>query len=569
MENGETNEQKTGYITPATGAIVAANILVFAAMAVFTGAAAITGPSQETLLNFGADQGIRAMNGEYWRIVTNIFVHIGLLHCFMNMWIFAVMGPNVERIYGSFKFTVAYFFAGIIASLSSIYMHPHNISAGASGAVFGVFGLWFGFLVANRGMLQENFVKSNMKSAVVFLIMVLVNGFMQTGTDNAAHIGGVVAGYVCGFLISPNFPNQPKFRTKDFLGIAIMAALVVATYYLASAKTLTSTQTHSVALAPFDLKEPTLLLKKNKPQEAMLLLDKIVDKNPGHAQARYLRAHAYLMLNDDVKALEDIDVYLQKNQNAPSALLFKAERLIALSRLRDALKTADSLIAATPTNAVAYILRSSIYDRMDNTAKSMEDSNEAVRLAPSDANALSSRGYSYLNLGLTEDAIKDFTNAIKLDPNLVGAMTGRMFAYFMHADYIECDKQCVEILAKVGMRDRCAPYAVLMASICRKQLKQVPQRIAFLNQAIATLDPNTWPYPVVQYMAGQLTSDAVFQLAANKDKMTEAKTYIAFDLLADNKGAEASPMLLWVKDHGNKTFNEYDLVSALLLKTQQ
>jgi membrane associated rhomboid family serine protease/lipoprotein NlpI len=556
-------------MTPATSAIVAANIVMFAVMAVFTGSQAITGPNNQTLLVFGADKGVRAMNGEYWRIVSNLFVHIGLLHCFMNMWIFAVMGPNVERIYGTLKFTLAYFFAGIIASLTSIYMNPQQISAGASGAVFGVFGLWFGFLIANKNILQENFVKSNMKSAVVFLIMVLASGFMRSGIDNAAHIGGVVAGFLCGFLLSPSFPGEARWKKKDFLGIVLMIAIIAGAFYLSYEKTHKSIVEQSVALSPANLKEPTAYLKNNKPQEAIKLLDALLEKQPNHPQAHYLRAHAYVLLNDDAKALADMNETLKKFPEMLPALQFKAQRLINLARFKEALTIADKVVAVAPDDGLGYQLRSSIYDRLDNTAKCLDDANEAVRLAPTDANAYSIRGYSYMNLGLSDDAVKDFSKAIELDSGLVGAMNGRMFAYFMQSDYIACDKQCMEILAKVGMGDHCAPYAVIMAAICRKQLGHLPERIALLNQALQTLPSKAWPFPIIQYLNEQIIAESVFQQATDNDKMTEAKTYVAFDLLADNKGAQASPMIMWVKEHGNKAFNEYDLVSALLLKLKK
>lgn len=538
-------------------------------MAVFTGSEAISGPNNQVLLNFGADQGIRAMRGEYWRIVTNIFVHIGLLHIFMNMWIFAVMGPNVERIYGTIKFLLAYFFVGIIASLTSIYMDPRLISAGASGAVFGVFGLWFGFLLANRGILQENFVKDNMKSAVVFLILILANGFMRTGIDNAAHVGGVVSGVMCGFFLCPVLPGDPPWRKKDFLGILLMAAVAYGAYYLANENMHKSMIVRSVALAPADLKEPTALLKSNKLQEAIKLLNVVLEKSPNDPRAHYLRALAYANLREDSKALADIDETLKVWTDKSAALQFKTERLINLGRFKEALAVADKAVAAAPEDSMGYMMRSSIYDRLDDVSKSLEDSSEAVRLAPNNANAFSHRGYSYMNLGLCDDALKDFSTALKIDPNLVGAMNGRMFAYFMQSDYIECDKQCMETLAKVGMKDPCAPYAVIMAAICRKQLGHMPERIALVNQSAQMLDAKTWPYPIIQFLNGQLSAAAVFQQATDNDKMTEAKTYIAFDLLADNKGAEASPMIAWVKEHGNKTFNEYDLVSALLNKMKK
>jgi Flp pilus assembly protein TadD len=374
---------------------------------------------------------------------------------------------------------------------------------------------------------------------------------------------------MCGFFLCPVLPGDPPWRKKDFLGILLMAAVAYGAYYLANENMHKSMIVRSVALAPADLKEPTALLKSNKLQEAIKLLNVVLEKSPNDPRAHYLRALAYANLREDSKALADIDETLKVWTDKSAALQFKTERLINLGRFKEALTVADKAVAAAPEDSMGYMMRSSIYDRLDDVSKSLEDSSEAVRLAPNNANAFSHRGYSYMNLGLCDDALKDFSTALKIDPNLVGAMNGRMFAYFMQSDYIECDKQCMETLAKVGMKDPCAPYAVIMAAICRKQLGHMPERIALVNQSAQMLDAKTWPYPIIQFLNGQLSAAAVFQQATDNDKMTEAKTYIAFDLLADNKGAEASPMIVWVKEHGNKTFNEYDLVSALLNKMKK
>jgi len=414
----------------------------------------------------------------------------------------------------------------------------------------------------------------------------------------------------------PQFPDEPKWKAKDTLGVVLMAVILGGGFYLAYEKTHRHTIDQAVALSPRELKDPAALLKNNKPQEALGLLDAILKTQPDYVQARILRAHAYVLLNDEKRALSDATTLLKQNKpqyalsilddilakkpdqpNAhylkaiayssvqedrkaiveidktlkarpelASAHLFKAQRLVKLSQFQNALVSANKAIELNPADTKAFITRSAVHEGLGDAAKSLDDSNEAVRLSPKNPDALSCRGYSYINLQLTQDAINDFSQALKLDPNLIGAMNGRMFAYFMHADYIECDRQCMDILAKVGLQDPSAPHAVIMSAICRKQLKEEQLRNAMLIQAVQRLPAANWPYPIVQYLAGQATADAVFQQATDKDKMTEAKTYIAFDLLAENRGAEASPMLLWVKEHGNKTFNEYDLVSALLAK---
>src|SRR5687767_14852996 len=120
-----------------TSALVALNAGVFVAM--LLGAGALGDP--DTLVAWGASVGPRTANGEWWRLVTAMFVHSGFLHLVANIAGLVSLGMMLERLLGHFAFAVVYLAAGVCAGLLRLFASPLNVSAGASGAIFGVYGL--------------------------------------------------------------------------------------------------------------------------------------------------------------------------------------------------------------------------------------------------------------------------------------------------------------------------------------------------------------------------------------------------------------------------------------------
>src|SRR3954462_7839392 len=123
----------------------ASNIVVFLLMA-FAGGSS----SEATLMAFGVKSNPEIVQGQWWRFVTPIFIHIGLLHLFFNSYALWVVGPQVEKLYGSERFVLLYVLTGIAGVLGSYFYHPQAISAGASGAIFGLFGVLLVFGIRYR-----------------------------------------------------------------------------------------------------------------------------------------------------------------------------------------------------------------------------------------------------------------------------------------------------------------------------------------------------------------------------------------------------------------------------------
>lgn len=206
-----------------TQIIFGINVAVFIGM-VLSGAS-IMGPSGESLLNWGANYGPYTLSGQWWRLLTSCFVHIGIIHIAFNMWCLWQLGGLAERLYGRVTFAFVYVLCGISGSLASLYWHnPPLLSAGASGAIFGIAGAVIASLKLGE-FTSGAMAQSVMRSLIAFVGYNVVFGLMTGVTDNACHIGGLLAGVVLGALIAKVAPEaQPLFRR--FAVLLLVAVLL-------------------------------------------------------------------------------------------------------------------------------------------------------------------------------------------------------------------------------------------------------------------------------------------------------------------------------------------------------
>lgn len=175
----------------------------------------------KTLIEFGAKYSPYILQGEWWRFFTPMVVHIGFFHLLMNTFSLYLIGAEVERIYGRTRFLLIYIFAGFAGTLGSFIMTP-NLSAGASGAIFGCFGALLYFGITHPRL----FMRTMGTSVIALIIINLVYGFSVSGIDNAGHVGGLIGGFLAAGIV-----HLPKAR-NILRQIIFLAATVLLTYYL-------------------------------------------------------------------------------------------------------------------------------------------------------------------------------------------------------------------------------------------------------------------------------------------------------------------------------------------------
>lgn len=199
----------------ATPILIDLNLLVFIVM--IASGVGIMSPSTLSLLKWGADFGPLTLTGDWWRAVTCNFIHIGAFHLLMNMYAFMYVGLLLEDLIGSRRMFMSYLLTGLCSAVFSLYMHGETISAGASGAIFGLYGIFLAFLFFHRIAKEQR--KALLTSILIFVGYNLVYG-MKAGIDNAAHIGGLLSGFLLGiiYVCSYKFEKADAQRTVSILG---------------------------------------------------------------------------------------------------------------------------------------------------------------------------------------------------------------------------------------------------------------------------------------------------------------------------------------------------------------
>ena len=177
----------------------------------------------KVLLEMGALYGPDVIQkGEWWRLLSAMFLHAGMTHILMNMFSLYYVGKGVEQYFDDKSYLSIYLFSGLIGGVTSLYVHPDSLGVGASGAIFGIFGALAGFFMANRDKIEDS-SKAFMKNFAGILGVNIVLGLAIPSIDISAHIGGLVAGFVGGYVLSKN-PNWVWAYSGSML-ILIVATL--------------------------------------------------------------------------------------------------------------------------------------------------------------------------------------------------------------------------------------------------------------------------------------------------------------------------------------------------------
>lgn len=185
----------------------------------------VISPAADHLIPWGANFGPLTLDDEAWRLVTCLFIHVGILHLAFNLWVLWQIGPVIEQLLGPISFSLCYLLCGILSSLASLGWNQWVVSAGASGAIFGLFGLLLTLIVIRMKSLPLEHLKPLRNSLLSFIVINLALGAFIDGIDMAAHVGGLLSGALCGLGISPWQARFRKTRTLIVfvVGIAIAA----------------------------------------------------------------------------------------------------------------------------------------------------------------------------------------------------------------------------------------------------------------------------------------------------------------------------------------------------------
>lgn len=216
---------------PVIGSLIAINISVYVIMGMF-GAGWFLPQDMYVYIQFGANSGAETTHGEWWRLITSMFIHYGILHVVVNMLALYQLGAFAEMLMGRALFLLIYFSSGLAGGFASLILNEGMLwSAGASGAVLGIIGAILGSLVRLRKSMPESIFKRYVWSLSCFVIYNLLIGLFDVRVDNFCHVGGLVLGFAFGLLLA--LPLDPALRKQGhggriILGFILLFAVVLA-----------------------------------------------------------------------------------------------------------------------------------------------------------------------------------------------------------------------------------------------------------------------------------------------------------------------------------------------------
>ena len=209
--------KKTPYVTYA---LILINVLVFVAMYMFGKGS----EDVDTLVKFGAlAPSYVTNNNELWRLITSAFIHIGFIHLLCNMYSLYIIGSQLESFYGKVKYLIIYLGSAILGNLMSLLFIQDAVSAGASGAIFGLLGslLYFGYH-------YRVYFGTVIKSQILPLIILNFSlGYFLEGINNYAHMGGLIAGILLSIMVGVKYKTSRFEKNNGIVLVLIYTAFLI------------------------------------------------------------------------------------------------------------------------------------------------------------------------------------------------------------------------------------------------------------------------------------------------------------------------------------------------------
>jgi membrane associated rhomboid family serine protease/TolA-binding protein len=386
-----------------TGGLIGLNVLVFVIM-VLRGVSAIN-PTPQQAIAFGADFGPLTLDGQWWRLVTSMFVHFGIIHIGLNMWCLWNLGRAAEQLMGRASYLLAYFVSGIFSSIASVYWHPMGASAGASGAIFGMAGVLVSYVKLKKTPSHLTINSKMLGSLGTFIAYNLAFGALP-GISNAAHIGGLVMGLAVGAALPAAGASEPERRRRLSL-IAIFSAIVLAGSAIAAKK---------LNEGASELAGAEQLVAAGKTDEALTHLQQLIAREPKFAPGHELLAKIYLSKGQYPQAT----AALEKAYDAdPDNLTYQKELgtvFLQLGKLDEATAFFQHLKEQNPKEAFAAFGLGHVFLAKRQYDSAIPEFQQALALDPKMPGAAFSLGQAQLQAGRYADAQATYRSILAQNP---------------------------------------------------------------------------------------------------------------------------------------------------------
>jgi rhomboid protease GluP len=302
----------------ATRVLIGINIAVYIAMALLT--RQYFEFDTATVLRWGADFGPATAGGEWWRMLTAMFLHGGLLHVAVNMWALRNLGYTAEIFYGRKNFLIIYFLSGLAGSAGTLVWNANRVSVGASGAIFGVAGALAALVYFKKLPVDKALLKRDIGSIGAVIVYNLIFGAAIPVIDNSAHVGGLIAGTILGFALPAAIfrVEREKSETPGYMAAAGVLAVIVLIAASSSRKLAADAEVYRAEVA----------YESGNKELASQHLRRAEDLQPRTFYANYFIGAIFLDQGENAKALPYLEkaAALQPNHPAVKAALERARQ---------------------------------------------------------------------------------------------------------------------------------------------------------------------------------------------------------------------------------------------------
>jgi membrane associated rhomboid family serine protease/Tfp pilus assembly protein PilF len=377
------------------------NVAVFLGM-LFAGVSMLDNPSLEDLRHWGANFGPLTLGGQYWRLLTCVFVHGSLLHIAFNMWCLWDLGALTESLYGHWTFAAVYLTTGLVASLTSVIWHPDVTSVGASGAIFGLAGALIASFYLGEFSLPRAAITGTLRSVVLFVGYNLVFGAVASHTDNAAHIGGLVTGLILGALIAKAAPDHDNPTQR-------IAVLTLALVLIGGG---TAWWLHSRDYVRH-MKRGVGFLTENKTDQAIAEFQTVLRQHPDYPHGHFALGRAYALKRDFASAETEFKRALELSPRTEYYCYALGFVYVDEKKLPEARETFQRLLTLNSNSADAHFGLAAVAMDEQKYKDAIQEYQIAAQLNPDLEGVHFNQGRAQVRLGLFDDAIASFKKELE------------------------------------------------------------------------------------------------------------------------------------------------------------